>query len=587
MRHFEKLGMEPVNPDDSWEFDPSASCSSVNQFINEKFTCEEVEGVIKTLKSNKACGVDNVRNEFLKCCTQPFLTVTTKFFNVILESATVPSDWAVGLIKPLFKNKGSTSDPDNYRGITLLSCLGKLFTALINSRLAKFLHASGTIGDEQAGFRAGHSTLDHVFTLQNIIDIYLQKRKRVYCAFIDYKKAFDLVNRSCLWKKLLWSGINGPVLNVVHNLYLKAKSCVLLDGQLSQCFSCNIGVRQGENLSPLLFAIYLNDFELFLSRKFNGLEDLSQETRKYLSDDDVEVFLKMYALLYADDTIVMAENEEEMQKALNAAHAYCQEWKLQVNTSKTKIVVFSRGKVRKMPTFKFGNDSINTCDDYIYLGTTFNYNGTFKKAQRKQITQARKAVFVLMKKIEALQLPLDTQCELFDRVILPILLYGSEIWGFEDLSNIEIFHRWFLKYILKLKSRTPNTMVYGETGRTPISVHVKCRMINFWARLATGSPHKLSTMLYKVARSMHYDASNDNNSPWIECIEKTLNDCGMSNVWTLPPSDINVTWLKKAVKLRLADMYKQEWSMQSITTANAQITESTKALIIWKNICFA
>ena len=83
----------------------------------------------------------------------------------------MPTDWAVGLIKPLYKNKGAASDPDNYRGITLLSCLGKLFTALINARLSNFLHASGTIGDEQAGFRAGHSTLDHVFTLHSIINI--------------------------------------------------------------------------------------------------------------------------------------------------------------------------------------------------------------------------------------------------------------------------------------------------------------------------------------------------------------------------------------------------------------------------------
>ena len=95
-------------------------------------------------------------------------------------------------------------------------------------------------------------------------------------------------------------------LRVIHNLYLNAKSCVKVDDKISDYFSCNVGVRQGENLSPLLFAIFLNDFEYAISRKYNGLSDLSHEINETLSDDDVEHFLKLYVLLYADDTIVLA-----------------------------------------------------------------------------------------------------------------------------------------------------------------------------------------------------------------------------------------------------------------------------------------
>ena len=96
---------------------------------------------------------------------------------------------------PLYKDKGSLNDPDNYRGITLLSCVGKLFTAVLNDRVTKYLDAVGGIGDEQAGFRQGHSTIDHIFALHAILNIYLSAGKRVYCAFIDYKKAFDFVDR--------------------------------------------------------------------------------------------------------------------------------------------------------------------------------------------------------------------------------------------------------------------------------------------------------------------------------------------------------------------------------------------------------
>ena len=96
--------------------------------------------------------------------------------------------------------------------------------------------------------------MDHVFVLNSIIDIYLQKRKRVYCSFIDYKKAFDLVDRSSLWSKLISHGINGKLMSVIFNLYHHAKSCVRANGKMSDYFTCNVGVRQGENLSPLLFA---------------------------------------------------------------------------------------------------------------------------------------------------------------------------------------------------------------------------------------------------------------------------------------------------------------------------------------------
>ena len=154
------------------------------------------------------------------------------------------------------------ADPNNYRGITLLSCIGKVFTALLNQRLTRFLDAIGAIGDEQAGFRQGYSTIDHVFTLHSILDMYINTGQRVYCAFIDYRKAFDFVDRVSLWKKMLSLGINGSLLKVIYNLYYGAKSCVKSNGKMSEYFHCNVGVRQGENLSPLLFAIFLNDLNI-------------------------------------------------------------------------------------------------------------------------------------------------------------------------------------------------------------------------------------------------------------------------------------------------------------------------------------
>ena len=369
---------------------------SANDELNVNFTKKEIADVIKKLKNNKACGIDMIRNEFIKNCSKDVIEVITNLFNLILDSGVIPTNWCLGIIIPLYKNEGSVNDPDNYRGITLLSCLSKLFTSALNNRITIFLERFDSIGEEQAGFRAGYSTMDHVFVLNSIIDIYLQKIKRVYCAFIDYKKAFDLVDRSSLWSKLISHGINGKLMSVIFNLYHHAKSCVRANGKMSDYFTCNVGVRQGENLSPLLFAIYLNDFESYVSRHYKGLDTLSDDITCHLSDPDIEVFLRLHLLLYADDTIVMAETPEQLQKALNAVSDYCSQWNLTVNTSKTKIVIFSRGKVRRYPDFVFGSDKLDVVDEYVYLGVKFNYNGKIKKMIQKQITQARKALYCML-----------------------------------------------------------------------------------------------------------------------------------------------------------------------------------------------
>ena len=99
----------------------------------------------------------------------------------------------------------------------------------LNERLTNYLNNVGAIGDEQAGFRKNYSTLDHIYVISSLINLYKHKGKRIYCAFIDYKKAFDLADRSSLWMKLLGNGINGKILNVIHNMYLNAKSCVKMN----------------------------------------------------------------------------------------------------------------------------------------------------------------------------------------------------------------------------------------------------------------------------------------------------------------------------------------------------------------------
>ena len=162
------------------------------------------------------------------------------------------------MIIPIYKN-GDLSDVNNFRVITLLSTLGKLFTKVLNNRLTLWSDTYDIISDSQAGFRKGRGTIDNIFIIQSIGDNSLEQGKKVYCASIDFRKAFDYLNRDCLWFKLLKSGIRGSMYNIIKHMYEETTANVKHQGILSDIFECCIGVRQGESISPYLFNLFLND----------------------------------------------------------------------------------------------------------------------------------------------------------------------------------------------------------------------------------------------------------------------------------------------------------------------------------------
>ena len=197
-------------------------------------------------------------------------------------------------------------------------------------------------------------------------------------------------------------------------MYNNIKSCVSINGNLSEYFISVNGVRQGENLSPFLFALFINDLEKFLL-KF-GCNQIE------IPGSDLQTFLKLLITLYADDTVLFASSKEDLQKCLDGLKQYCDKWKLEVNASKTKIVIFSKGKP---PTgnhnFMIGNSSIEVVKSFKYLGVTFTYNGCFKNNVDELITNGNRAIFSLIKKARRGRLPINIQFELFDLTVLPII----------------------------------------------------------------------------------------------------------------------------------------------------------------------
>ena len=164
------------------------------------------------------------------------------------------------------------------------------------------------------------------------------------------------------------------------------------------------------------------------------------------------IFFKIIVLLYADDTIILADTADALQASLNSFFDYCRLWKHCVNIDKTKIIVFEcRGNQHF--NSKLGSNSIETVDSYKYLGVFFTKSGSFLKARKHVVEQARKALFYLYTIINNLNLPIDLQLKLFDQTTVPILTYGSEVFGFENIGILEILHRVSPHYYKKKKKK--------------------------------------------------------------------------------------------------------------------------------------
>ena len=131
-----------------------------------------------------------------------------------------------------------------------MSCFGKLFTSILNARLNKFLDAHNILEENQAGFRAGYSTMDHIYVLHALTEIAKIKKKKLFCSFIDFSKAFDSVWRVGLWKKLLASNINENCFQIIFNMYKGIKSCVSYNGESKLLFSQDFEAKDKVKIYP-------------------------------------------------------------------------------------------------------------------------------------------------------------------------------------------------------------------------------------------------------------------------------------------------------------------------------------------------
>ena len=389
---------------------------------------------------------------------------------------------------PIYKSDGC-DNPSNYRGITITSCVGKLFTSVINQRIIKFVEKQRIVSHHQKGLKKSYRTADHIFIVKALINKYLHKGKKLYLCFVDFKKAYDSVWRNGLFYKLINCGFGTKILGILKSVYDNTLSCVKLSRGLTNSFKSSVGVCQGCNLNPILFNIFINDFiELF------SPSDLSCFPVKLKS-------MSLNCLLYADDLLLMSETETGIQNCLNKLHVYCKKWCLKINMKKTQYLVINRNGKQPKCNLHFGDNIVKQTNECCYLGVMITACGSFSSSMKMLYKKGLKAMFCLLNNVnKTKQLPVKILLDLFDKMISPVILYNYEVWGAsllrknyseqnlaDNLFHLkclqEDLHMKFMKIALGVNSKATNFAVRSELGRFPLHIKIYTAMLKYWNRL--------------------------------------------------------------------------------------------------------
>ena len=231
---------------------------AVYELLNDYFTTEEIICCIKNLKMGCSPGIDRIPAEFIITCQEQLVSNITMLFNYIIEQKEFPAMWVEGLKTPVPK-PGNHDNAANYGGITLLPIMAKLFEIAVNKRITFANEAFCHVDRNNGGFIKGSQTSDNIFILQGLIQKQITLGKSLYVCFVDFSKAFDIMNRHILFYKMITSGMHGRVIDTLMDMLRKTKCRIKTHGGLSPFIKYNCGVNQGGNLSPLLFRKYLAD----------------------------------------------------------------------------------------------------------------------------------------------------------------------------------------------------------------------------------------------------------------------------------------------------------------------------------------
>ena len=430
------------------------------QHLNEEPTLQEVIKAIEKTKSNKSPGMDGIPAEVYKYGgTQ----LTGKVHELILmcwRQGIVPQEFKDVLIVPIYKNKGDHRDCNNYRGISLLAIAGKIMAKVIQSRLAQL--AEEVLTESQCGFRRERSTIDMIFSLRQIQEKAIEQYQELYIVFVDFRKAFDSVDRDMLWRVLRRFGCPEHFVRMIEQFHTGAKGRVVVRQQESDQLDVNHGTKQGCVLAPTLFTLFLTTVLVSLHQELgNGIFVRTRADGKLFNLARLKARTKtreelISELLFADDTALVAHDVATMQNMVDIFSQASEKIGLQINKGKTEVLYQPSpdNTEPQPPIITINGEALKVVKSFKYLGSTVSDDARADQEISNRIQSACASYGKLEKRLWSRGgIRLDTKCRVYKALVLPALLYSAETYTLyrRHIKRLEAVQQRHLRRIMKIK----------------------------------------------------------------------------------------------------------------------------------------
>lgn len=454
----------------------------------------EVEHALNSISKGKAPGPDGITNDTLKAGGEPLWRRVADLFNDILNTEQIPQQWRESRTVLLHK-KGDTEELKNYRPISLLSALYKLFTKVLLNRITPTLDEAQP--REQAGFRRGYSTTDHLQTLRQVIERSREFQRPLAVVFVDYEKAFDTVEYNAVHNALIRQNVQPKYVRLLDNINTGCSTQITLFQRPIE-IPIERGVRQGDTISPKLFTAALE--EVFRTLQWN----------EYGIPIDGE---RLTNLRFADDIILCGQSAQEVNRLLNQLNAASTTIGLKMNKKKTEWMQNEESRKDSIITkVLIQHEPIAEVEKYIYLGqeVTLSHDQRIEGEIGRRI---RAGWFAFSQTKEVIQQLRDNshRQHLFNSTVLPAMTYGSEVWPRRDrdAKRLRVAQRAMERRILKVSmlDRIPNTEIRRRTGFKDVyaeATRQKMRWAGHVARLQDNRWTYRTTFWYPPRNANNY-----------------------------------------------------------------------------------
>ena len=451
--HLEKL----LNPEHESVNNDLSNYHVQIPILDNKIECKEVIEVLESqVKENKGCGPDGNSPGVFKLLPAMWVGFLCLLFNVIFVSG-YPLVWASAKLVMLFK-KGIRNDCNNYRGISVINAISKIYDYVLNNRLVSWYRACR----EQAGAQSERGCIEHIVTLRLLFNLFIRKRMKLFVVFVDFSKAYDLVPRNRLFDILIDLGCGVTMLSALIAMYSNTTNILG-----STVITSTIGVRQGSPTSCYLFVIFVDVLILLLKSRCSPEPLLGW----------------LHCLMLMDDTVILATSREKMMEKLKLLDKYCIENGMRVNTSKTKFMVINGTPLDKMQ-FVLSNFVVKTCSEYVYLGAIFTADGKTDSSLKAHLKSKNKDLNKLLIFFATnYDAPFNIKKKVLEACFMSCILYGCEAWLNVSLKSAEVMYMRAVKALLGVRTTTPNDLCLIEGGLKPLRAIVKERQSKFFKKM--------------------------------------------------------------------------------------------------------